>query len=698
MKNVKILFPPCFRDFTKPNLITGRIQGFLREKQLEASQMDLNIAWIRFLLSAPGVRQVKAECQAKYNLLREQASLNPVEQKILLTITWAAVIPEDLLVAEAGRVLTVFKGSDFFKLRKLHKANQFLLRLLETVNTLLLDGTQGRTFNPFVSYNEIMRIVVEDTLHHQFHRAQVAQHLPDTDYVVIALASNAQLLDSCILAREIKEAYPKTTVIFCGHPFTILKDTLMARQEVFQFVDYIIYGEMEIPLLQLLEEREPAEITNLIYCAHSGEVKVTPQTNWSITQWGHIDFTGVNLDEYLSPLRVLPMYASKGCVWAKCKFCNIFKSSLEYEERSLEQIVANLKELQAEHQVTTFYFPDEALAPQMLQKLSERILAEKLQLYWTAQTRFSDLLTAEVFQDLVDSGCIHLEFGLESADEEVLLQMNKGITLETVQKNLREAAASGLINTVNIMTGYPGDLEPQKTLDFLLENRQYIDRVSNFAFFVTRGSMLDEHGLEYGVHVQRDEYNDLQCAYQEYALEAGLSWKAKEEMVNTITKTLNSYQDAFISNPYPILEYCVYYQTRDVKVIEKLSEGSRQETLQFYQKSEEQVLCRKAGLAIIDLEFDLLAIKKSFQYKFAGNLLLAGLPPLPKSPGIFVVDSLEDNIYQVPGRLRWLLEHADGQKTLDELAFEFTQQGELTFEQSKATLGMYLTVYRFLFC
>ena len=85
---------------------------------------------------------------------------------------------------------------------------------------------------------------------------------------------------------------------------------------------------------------------------------------------------------------------------------------------------------------------------------------------------------------LKKSGCVMLKLGIESGDQEVLDQLNKGIDLPTASAVLKSLKRAGIATYVYLLFGTPPESKENaiKTLDFAIEHRDCIDFL-NLAIF-----------------------------------------------------------------------------------------------------------------------------------------------------------------------------------------------------------------------
>ena len=73
---------------------------------------------------------------------------------------------------------------------------------------------------------------------------------------------------------------------------------------------------------------------------------------------------------------------------------------------------------------------------------------------WSAITR-ANLVTPELLAAMRRAGLVHVNFGVESGDDDVLKAIKKGIKTDHVVRALEQAKAAGLSTACNFMLGFP---------------------------------------------------------------------------------------------------------------------------------------------------------------------------------------------------------------------------------------------------
>jgi hypothetical protein len=193
------------------------------------------------------------------------------------------------------------------------------------------------------------------------------------------------------------------------------------------------------------------------------------------------DFSLAEMDRYLAPVRVLPYAASRGCWWKKCAFCPETSEDAPYLSDSPMAIADDLNRLAERTGAGLIHFLDNALSPRLLKHLAEHPPG----IPWYGFARITRHLTDRDFvSDLKRSGCLMLKLGVESGDQAVLDDLNKGIDVDMTSKTLATVHRAGIATYVYLLFGTPAEDEDnaRNTLDFTMRHVEDIDFL-NLAIF-----------------------------------------------------------------------------------------------------------------------------------------------------------------------------------------------------------------------
>lgn len=182
------------------------------------------------------------------------------------------------------------------------------------------------------------------------------------------------------------------------------------------------------------------------------------------------DFRGLPLHLYLTP--ALPVQASRGCYWQKCRFCIHWDTYCDFRVRDPGMVVHDIKTLLRQHGTRYFHFTDDCLPVPHARRLAKLIREGGVNIRWLSYFRLEDDLDENVLKELWDAGGRVLEMGLESASERMLTLMNKHISINVADRIVRDAASVGLLVKLFMFHGFPGEtaVDAEKTVRFTEEH------------------------------------------------------------------------------------------------------------------------------------------------------------------------------------------------------------------------------------
>jgi radical SAM superfamily enzyme YgiQ (UPF0313 family) len=147
----------------------------------------------------------------------------------------------------------------------------------------------------------------------------------------------------------------------------------------------------------------------------------------------------------------------------------------------IERVIDDIGSLAKRTKPTLVHLLDNAVSPALLKVMAR----SSLRLPWYGFAKVSSHLTdLDLCQSLKRSGCVMLQLGLESGDQDVLDSMQKGFDLKTASAVLKTLKKAGIATYVYLIFGTPSETitEARKTLDFAVRNSTLIDFL-NLAIF-----------------------------------------------------------------------------------------------------------------------------------------------------------------------------------------------------------------------
>lgn len=283
------------------------------------------------------------------------------------------------------------------------------------------------------------------------------------------------------LARAVKAATPAPIVV--GGPHASLFPAELLKEPCF---DYVVYGEGESTICELARALQAGEgpargealraILGLCFREGAEIIQNPPRP------------LEHDLDSFPFPARHLfaidryPLYApdggrmvtilsSRGCPY-NCSYC--FKGIMGrgYRQRSVDNILAEIRQVMAAYQAKHLYFIDDlfTINKRRLLEFTRRVMAEGLDIRWQCLGRV-DRIDAETLKAMYQAGCREIHYGIEAGTQAMLDAIGKQITLEQVRDAVRWTREAGIMVKGYFMLGLPGDTEAtmEQTIRFATE-------------------------------------------------------------------------------------------------------------------------------------------------------------------------------------------------------------------------------------
>ncbi len=309
-----------------------------------------------------------------------------------------------------------------------------------------------------------------------------------------------------VYARKIK---PSIRIIVGGGIMTADPEVTM---EAMPEADFGIIGEGEMTMVELLQALEAGGdvscIDGLIY-RQDGGLRTTARRG-EIMDIDSLPFPDYEAFRYADYLRDNPDMSDEGKKYSQvsviggrsckynCTFC-FHPSGTRYRQRSLDSIFSEIDFLVSKFNISYIALREELFATdnQRVAEFCKRV--EKYDFDWSIQLRI-DSINPELVALLKDTRCRYLFVGVESACDEVLKSMHKGINLEQIETALDMLKDAGLNSRSGVIFGDSAETYEMAmfTLDWYRRNksryRMFVDMIIAFP-----GSIIYRRACEYGV-------------------------------------------------------------------------------------------------------------------------------------------------------------------------------------------------------
>lgn len=155
--------------------------------------------------------------------------------------------------------------------------------------------------------------------------------------------------------------------------------------------------------------------------------------------------------------KALGILTSRGCI-NRCSFCYRMEKGIRI--RSIDNVIGEMVRLNSDYDVSYFYMNDElfVFSKKRVFEFKEALKRAKLKIRYSCSARV-DVFDREIVNALKESGCVFVNFGMESSDQKVLDLMNKNTIVEENIKAAEITNSAGVGLGLNFIWGNKGDTE-----------------------------------------------------------------------------------------------------------------------------------------------------------------------------------------------------------------------------------------------
>jgi len=243
------------------------------------------------------------------------------------------------------------------------------------------------------------------------------------------------------------------------HP-TYCPEEVMQNRDI----DFVISGEGEIPLLNLIKELRKASprwetVPGISYRTKDGQVKHNPRADL-INNLDELPFPArdlvLNCD--YTTYRAHSISTARGCPYS-CTFCA--DKSLwggRVRRRSVDNVIEELRFLQDTYKPSYVDLVDGTFTfdRKYLETFCNTMIDQKLNIQWRCTARYYNL-NEELLQLMKKSNCSGLYLGFESGSNKVLKTIDKHTTVEQNIKVSQIVYKSGIPSVTSIILGLPDE-------------------------------------------------------------------------------------------------------------------------------------------------------------------------------------------------------------------------------------------------
>lgn len=295
------------------------------------------------------------------------------------------------------------------------------------------------------------------------------------DPVFIGITATTSIIDKALeVACLCKDVFPNTKIILGGvHPSILPEEVLNNKS-----VDYVIRGEGEETLWELISGKEKAEILGLSY-KNNGNIRHNPERP-IIENLDELPLPAYHLlpiEKYhpaLGSYKQLPgigIISTRGCP-GRCTFCLGQYLGKRIRMNSAKRIIEQIKLLQKEYGIKEISFYDDTFTvfKNNVIEFCELLIKERINITWSCFSRV-DFVDKDILLLMKRAGCHQMCYGVESRSEQILQNIKKNISFEKTKNAIELTKDVGIETRATFMLGSPGEtkLTMIQTINYAIE-------------------------------------------------------------------------------------------------------------------------------------------------------------------------------------------------------------------------------------
>lgn len=268
---------------------------------------------------------------------------------------------------------------------------------------------------------------------------------------------------ACTLAKRIKEHLGNIPIVFGGFHVTAVPEHVLNNW----FVDYVVVGEGEYPMLELADAIEQGQsVSSIMNVGYKvGRQLVVNPPRPLIQDLDVLPFPDKDLFFSRNPYRLYDygIITSRGCYYS-CTYCHNSadrklawnKQGHYFRQRSVDNVIEELRNAKEKYGFKSVSIWDECFTfnEDWLRVFCRRYKQEIALPFWT--NVHPDHVSEEKIRLLEEAGCTRVEMGVQILNPEIkrtVLKRNE--TKETIEKVIRLFRKSKIRIEIDIILGVP---------------------------------------------------------------------------------------------------------------------------------------------------------------------------------------------------------------------------------------------------
>ncbi len=334
------------------------------------------------------------------------------------------------------------------------------------------------------------------------------------------------------LCTALQEEVPNALLVLGGPHATMYPEHIFKKTHAFA----VIIGEGEETFTELLDALEKGKslkgIAGIAIRNEAGGAFYTPphvpiQNIDSIPHPYYNGFRNFSFSHYGGfpplPRPTAAIISSRGCIF-NCSYCASVRFwGRKWRFRSSEDVLNEIEYLVEAHGIRSLYFHDDNFPVNKERAISicKGIINNGWDLKWACCSHVK-MVNRKLLEVMVASGCMVINFGVESGSDKILKNINKQQTREDIKRAFGLVHEVGILPRAYLMVGCPG--ENKSTID---ETIELIDRIKPHSsigatiLWLLPGTTIYEEAVKNG-YINEDywlETNEVPYNLQEHSME-----------------------------------------------------------------------------------------------------------------------------------------------------------------------------------
>jgi len=307
-------------------------------------------------------------------------------------------------------------------------------------------------------YGHEVKII--DALVENLSREEVKKRIKEFGPKVVGISAMTSTFKGSLEAAKIAKECGCIIVMGGPHLNIYPKETLN-----YKCIDYGICGEGDYAFVELLiaienKQKDLTKIKGLIYMKKGVIYNNGPAIVENLNSLHYPAFHLLPMDKYESVIGLNPlatMMFGRGCPF-KCGFCYKQPSDKKIRFRDPVKFVDEMEYHITKFKVREIYIYDDTftLNRELVIKICNEIIKRKLNIRWEAPTRVN-CVDLELLKLMNQAGCRRLRYGVDSGDERILKEMNKGVNFDQIFNAFKWTKEAGIETFAYFIIGYLHD-------------------------------------------------------------------------------------------------------------------------------------------------------------------------------------------------------------------------------------------------